>query len=208
MVMTVVVVVTVVVVPLDPPIGKCSRRQEGVSLHHGTLTDLLLLPSSLAKRRRGRRRRLRSQGRYSVSPLDLIGVDKMKKRRRRTRNRTFSIPKIQHSLGPDESAVVKSAFRIDPHTGTLTLAAPLDRETMAQYSFTVTDPKPPFTSTRVTVLVQDYNDNPPVFAKDTYVTAVPEDTVAGTAVVTLSVMDADESVAELDFFITSGDPDS
>ncbi|XP_050733191.1 cadherin-3-like isoform X2 [Eriocheir sinensis] len=194
--------------PLDPPIGKCSRRQEGVSLHHGTLTDLLLLPSSLAKRRRGRRRRLRSQGRYSVSPLDLIGVDKMKKRRRRTRNRTFSIPKIQHSLGPDESAVVKSAFRIDPHTGTLTLAAPLDRETMAQYSFTVTDPKPPFTSTRVTVLVQDYNDNPPVFAKDTYVTAVPEDTVAGTAVVTLSVMDADESVAELDFFITSGDPDS
>ncbi|XP_050710235.1 protocadherin gamma-B7-like isoform X2 [Eriocheir sinensis] len=128
----------------------------------------------------------------------------MKKKRRR-RNRTFSIPK--HSLGPDESAVVKSAFRIDPHTGTLTLAAPLDRETMAQYSFTVTDPKPPFTSTRVTVLVQDYNDNPLVFAKDTYVTAVPEDTAAGTAVVALSLMDADESVAKLDFFITGGDPD-
>ncbi|XP_050707145.1 fat-like cadherin-related tumor suppressor homolog [Eriocheir sinensis] len=118
---------------------------------------------------------------------------------------------IQYSLGPDESAVVKSTFRIDPHTGTLTLAAPLDRETMAQYSFTVTatdgGPKPLSTSTRVTVLVKDYNDNPPVLTKDTYVTAVPEDTATGTAVVELSVTDADESVAELDFFITGGDPD-
>ncbi|XP_050706394.1 protocadherin Fat 1-like [Eriocheir sinensis] len=118
---------------------------------------------------------------------------------------------IQYSLGPDESAVVKSTFRIDPHTGTLTLTAPLDRETMAQYSFTVTatdgGPKPLSTSTRVTVLVKDYNDNPPVFTKDTYVTAVPEDTATGTAVVELSVTDADESVAELDFFITGGDPD-
>ncbi|XP_050721222.1 fat-like cadherin-related tumor suppressor homolog [Eriocheir sinensis] len=118
---------------------------------------------------------------------------------------------IQYSLGPDESAVVKSTFRIDPHTGTLTLAAPLDRETMAQYSFTVTatdgGPKPLSTSTRVTVMVQDYNDNPPVFTKDTYVTAVPEDTATGTAVVELSVTDADQSVAELDFFITGGDPD-
>lgn len=82
---------------------------------------------------------------------------------------------IQYSLGPDESTVVKSTFRIDPHTGTLTLAAPLDRETIAQYSFTVmaTDggPKPLSTSARVTIIVKDYNDNPPVFSKDTYITA-------------------------------------
>lgn len=40
-----------------------------------------------------------------------------------------------------------------------------------------------------------------------YLTTVPEDTATGTAVVELSVTDADKSVAELDFFITGGDPD-
>lgn len=38
-------------------------------------------------------------------------------------------------------------------------------------------------------------------------TTVPEDTATGTAVLELSVTDADEFVAELDFFITGGDPD-
>ena len=36
---------------------------------------------------------------------------------------------------------------------------------------------------------------------------VPEDTATGTAVVELSVTDADESMAELDYFITGGDPE-
>ena len=84
-------------------------------------------------------------------------------------------PQVQYSLGPDESAALTSTFRIDPHTGVLTLAAPLDREAAAQYFFTVTatdgGPEPLSTSTRVTVIVRDYNDNPPVFTKDTYVTA-------------------------------------
>ncbi|XP_063862581.1 fat-like cadherin-related tumor suppressor homolog isoform X4 [Scylla paramamosain] len=118
---------------------------------------------------------------------------------------------IQYSLSQDEDAIIKSTFHIDPHTGTLTLAALLDRETIAQYSFTViaTDggQKPLSTSVSVTVKVMDYNDNPPVFTKDTYITAVPEDTATGTAVVELSVTDADETMAELDYFITGGDPD-
>lgn len=82
---------------------------------------------------------------------------------------------IQYSLGQNEDAIIRETFHIDPHTGTLTLAAPLDRETIAQYSFLViaTDggPKPLSTSASVTVKVKDYNDNPPVFTKDTYVTA-------------------------------------
>ena len=36
---------------------------------------------------------------------------------------------------------------------------------------------------------------------------VPEDTATGTAVVELSVTDADETIAKLDYFITGGDPD-
>lgn len=86
----------------------------------------------------------------------------------------FSL-QIQYSLGLDEDAIVRSTFHIDPHTGTLTLAAQLDRETIAQYSFMVqaTDggPKPLSTSATVIVKVKDYNDNPPVFTKDTYITA-------------------------------------
>ncbi|XP_042206314.1 fat-like cadherin-related tumor suppressor homolog [Homarus americanus] len=82
---------------------------------------------------------------------------------------------VQYSLSSGEDVTVRSTFRIDPHSGAVTLAAPLDRESMARYSFTVvaTDggPKPLSTSARVTVLVKDYNDNPPVFTRDTYVTA-------------------------------------
>ncbi|XP_042236772.1 protocadherin Fat 1-like, partial [Homarus americanus] len=118
---------------------------------------------------------------------------------------------VQYSLSSGEDVTVRSTFRIDPHSGAVTLAAPLDRESMARYSFTVvaTDggPKPLSTSARVTVLVKDYNDNPPVFTRDTYVTAVPEDTGTGTAVVELSVVDADETPSQLDYFVTGGDSD-
>ncbi|XP_071532452.1 fat-like cadherin-related tumor suppressor homolog isoform X3 [Panulirus ornatus] len=118
---------------------------------------------------------------------------------------------VQYSFGENESVAVKSTFRIDPHSGAVSLAAPLDRETTPTYAFTVkaTDggPSPLSTTARVTVRVKDYNDNPPVFTRDTYVTAVPEDTATGTAVVELSVADADEKLAELDYFVTGGDSD-
>lgn len=82
---------------------------------------------------------------------------------------------VQYNFAPDEDAAVRSVFHIDPHSGAVTLAAPLDRETTSAYSFTVvaTDggPEPLSSSARVTVLVQDYNDNPPVFTRDTYITA-------------------------------------
>lgn len=39
------------------------------------------------------------------------------------------------------------------------------------------------------------------------VATVPEDTATGTAVVELSVVDADETLAELDYFVTGGDSD-
>ncbi|XP_064099968.1 fat-like cadherin-related tumor suppressor homolog isoform X2 [Macrobrachium nipponense] len=116
---------------------------------------------------------------------------------------------IQYSLSIEEDTIVKTTFRIDPHSGSITLAAPLDRETISRYSFTVvaTDggPEPLSTTAKVTVLVKDYNDNPPVFPRDTYLTAVPEDTATGTAVLELSVDDADEVPAQLDYFVTGGD---
>lgn len=116
---------------------------------------------------------------------------------------------VQYSMNEDEE-VIKSTFRIDPHTGTLTLASQLDREVVSKYTLTVlaTDggAEPRTASTTLTVVVMDYNDNPPVFARESYVTAVPEDTATGTAVLELSVLDADEKTATLDYFVTSGDP--
>ncbi|KAK4302799.1 hypothetical protein Pmani_025146 [Petrolisthes manimaculis] len=116
---------------------------------------------------------------------------------------------VQYNFASDEDATVRSIFHIDPHSGAVTLAATLDREATSMYSFTVvaTDggPEPLSSSARVTVMVQDYNDNPPVFTRDTYITAVPEDTATGTAVVELSVQDADQTTAQLDYFVTGGD---
>lgn len=75
----------------------------------------------------------------------------------------------------EDEEVIKSTFRIDPHTGTLTLASQLDREVVSKYTLTVlaTDggAEPRTASTTLTVVVMDYNDNPPVFARESYVTA-------------------------------------
>lgn len=63
---------------------------------------------------------------------------------------------------------------IDPHSGLITLTAPLDREANETLSFTVvaTDngPNPLFSEAEVVLKVRDYNDNPPVFNQDIYIT--------------------------------------
>ncbi|KAK7016210.1 long-chain fatty acid transporter fat1 [Halocaridina rubra] len=118
---------------------------------------------------------------------------------------------VQYTLSENENPVIRSTFRIDPHSGSITLASALDRETVSKYTFTVvaTDggPQPLSATAQVIVTVKDYNDNPPVFLRDTYLTAVPEDTATGTAVIELSVNDADEVSSPLDYFITAGNSD-
>ncbi|KAG5284012.1 hypothetical protein AALO_G00021980 [Alosa alosa] len=75
------------------------------------------------------------------------------------------------------------AFAIDPDTGRVTTAAPLDRERRSSYSFQVvavdcSPASPRNATTQVTVTVLDVNDNAPFFIQDPLVLNVSSRTVA------------------------------
>lgn len=80
---------------------------------------------------------------------------------------------VQFSMSPSTSPSVAAMFVVAPTSGAITLASPMDREAVARYSFSVvaTDGgvAPLVTSATVVVNVVDYNDNPPVFGKGSYV---------------------------------------
>lgn len=72
---------------------------------------------------------------------------------------------------------------IEPESGLVTTAAPLDREALAQFWFLVVAAdggEPSLSSTAtVTVLVSDVNDNEPVFQRQLYNVSVPEHSAVG-----------------------------
>lgn len=75
------------------------------------------------------------------------------------------------------------AFAIDPDTGRITTAAPLDRERRSSYNFQVIavdcSPASPRNATaQVTVTVQDVNDNVPFFIQDPLIINVSSRNVA------------------------------
>ncbi|XP_063375219.1 fat-like cadherin-related tumor suppressor homolog [Cydia amplana] len=86
-------------------------------------------------------------------------------------------------------------FSIDEDTGYISVAAPLDRETVSTYSLEVRarDRGLPAleASVRVAVEVLDANDNPPLFERANYSVVVQEDRPLGHALLKLGVTDAD-----------------
>ncbi|XP_051943056.1 protocadherin-8-like [Hippocampus zosterae] len=78
----------------------------------------------------------------------------------------------------------------------LVLMKELDRETRASYALelvAVDGGEPPRSgSTRVNVKVKDYNDNSPVFDRNSYSVDLPEDAPAGTLLLDLNAEDPDE----------------
>ncbi|CAI8026957.1 Protocadherin Fat 4 [Geodia barretti] len=102
-----------------------------------------------------------------------------------------------------------STFTISEHSGLIALSYPLDFEREHNYTFFVVatdNGDPPLSnSSEVTVIVTDLNDNPPLFASDTYTTSVPENAILGTSVFQIPATDADStSNAELRFSVLSG----
>ncbi|XP_051882576.1 protocadherin Fat 4-like isoform X2 [Pristis pectinata] len=100
-------------------------------------------------------------------------------------------------------------FVINPATGNFTLTRPLDFESAKYYILTVkaTNTEGQFSVIRVYFNVLDINDNPPVFAPDSYNVSIMENVPIGTNVLTLKVTDADEGLnAALTLNIISGDP--
>uniref|UniRef100_UPI0037E89D79 protocadherin-23-like n=1 Tax=Semicossyphus pulcher TaxID=241346 RepID=UPI0037E89D79 len=88
-----------------------------------------------------------------------------------------------------------SLISIDPESGLVTTAAALDRETQAEVWFLVVaadggEPALSSTST-VTVLVEDVNDNEPVFLQQLYNVSIPEHSDIGSCFLQVVATDAD-----------------
>ncbi|KAJ0175823.1 hypothetical protein K1T71_008982 [Dendrolimus kikuchii] len=86
-------------------------------------------------------------------------------------------------------------FSIDSTTGKLT-AKTLDRETQSRYLLTITafDHGSPVAlqgSCNITIMVEDQNDNDPVFDTGHYSAAIPEDSMIDTSVIKVRATDAD-----------------
>lgn len=119
---------------------------------------------------------------------------------------------IRYSFSHDLGDMV-NIFAIDSHTGWISNLVKLDRETKIEYKFYVmaTDNGSPKQSARTTVIVRvkDYNDSPTKFKKNFYESAVNEDALPGTVLLTLDTIDADlDLTTPVDFYIISGDPSS
>ncbi|XP_041779584.1 protein dachsous [Anopheles merus] len=93
------------------------------------------------------------------------------------------------------SGARSSLFSMDSRSGHLTLARPLDYESMQRHTLVVTasDSGTPSLSTNLTILVevQDVNDNAPIFEKNEYAISVIESTPSNSQILQVSATDAD-----------------
>uniref|UniRef100_A0A6Q2Z7J2 Protocadherin-16 n=1 Tax=Esox lucius TaxID=8010 RepID=A0A6Q2Z7J2_ESOLU len=100
-------------------------------------------------------------------------------------------------------------FTIDPVTGIITTLSQLDYELHPRASVTVvaTDGgRPPLSSTAlVHVVLQDINDNEPVFGSNFYNVSIKENTPAGTCILQVTATDADGgSFGSISYSLGSG----
>ncbi|XP_069396059.1 protocadherin-16 [Paralichthys olivaceus] len=107
-----------------------------------------------------------------------------------TGNDVDSSPALSYSLQLDPTASGK--FGIHRYSGGVSLTAPLDFEEKTWYTVTVraTDSQHQ-AEANITILVEDVNDNAPVFTHDLYQVTLPEHTPPGSAVVTVTATDRD-----------------
>ena len=86
-------------------------------------------------------------------------------------------------------------FMINDTTGLISLALSLDRETQSNYTLPLVvkdNGSPSLSSTSIlTVIVDDYNDNPPIFNTDLYQGSVLENSPLNTPILTVSAVDSD-----------------
>ncbi|XP_055081161.1 protocadherin-23 [Periophthalmus magnuspinnatus] len=125
---------------------------------------------------------------------------------------TLQNSEVKYSLTYDQSHSERFPLRIDPTSGHLTVAAPLDRETVASFAFTVTatdqaERREERRSGAVTaqLFLLDVNDNRPVFVSIDTV-QVMEDTEVGALLHHLVAIDGDEEESgRVSYCIIAGD---
>ncbi|XP_064094852.1 fat-like cadherin-related tumor suppressor homolog isoform X3 [Macrobrachium nipponense] len=123
---------------------------------------------------------------------------------------------IRYIIDEQSPLVEKPLFTLDPYSGWLSLNQELDAEAKSKYELTVIardNGNPKLSSTAIIVIeVIDYNDNAPLFVKESYQASVMEDAIPGTVVVQLEVIDYDLGGGALDgemgqnivYYLTSG----
>ncbi|XP_074912738.1 cadherin-related family member 2 [Buteo buteo] len=84
-------------------------------------------------------------------------------------------------------------FSVDAQTGSVTLRSSLDREHQARLTITVGvfDGTNDAVSRKLAIIVEDRNDNAPVFQRLPYETFIPEDTKPGSSIYTVFANDID-----------------
>ncbi|KAL1505211.1 hypothetical protein ABEB36_004825 [Hypothenemus hampei] len=100
----------------------------------------------------------------------------------------------------------EKSFQISSSSGALLLVKPLDREKHDEYNLKISMGG---SSTRVQIIVEDANDNAPIFSEAEYKKTVKESAVIGSLVQKISAVDADLSGnknSEIYYEITSGNP--
>ncbi|KAM9130271.1 LOW QUALITY PROTEIN: cadherin-related family member 2 [Pangshura tecta] len=102
-------------------------------------------------------------------------------------------------------------FSVNSMTGDVLLAASLDRETKAKLSvtITVTDQINTEVSGKLAVIVQDWNDNPPIFQNQPYIIDLPETWPIGSINYQVRATDADSGNAgRVQYEVVSVTPDN
>ncbi|KAK4875010.1 hypothetical protein RN001_011432 [Aquatica leii] len=117
---------------------------------------------------------------------------------------------IKYTIAPRDSIGASTEdfpLSVDSHSGWIYTTRELDREEQAKYVFQVIASDqgvpPQSASASVIIIVQDINDNDPVFEPKIYESVVAEDDPPGTPVATVTATDADED-SRLHYELTNG----
>lgn len=108
------------------------------------------------------------------------------------------------------SLVSHPVFSVSPSTGQISLSSQLNRELIQNYTLQVTATDQGVnsrsTTQKLVILVEDINDNPPVFVPSVYSKTVPEDAQIGTTLLRVTATDSDAGLnGVVRFFIINGD---
>ncbi|KAJ8367947.1 hypothetical protein SKAU_G00079750 [Synaphobranchus kaupii] len=123
---------------------------------------------------------------------------------------------VTYSLAPPPNVEMDwnaDTFTIDSNTGWISTLKDLDYETYPSYTFAVVasdlgETVSLSSSTTVSVIITDINDNPPSFVEDYYRGAVRESDPPGEVVAVLNTQDGDSSDInrQVSYHITGGNP--
>ncbi|NXN92060.1 CDHR2 protein, partial [Rhinopomastus cyanomelas] len=119
---------------------------------------------------------------------------------------TDNDPLTYKIMGPDAYY-----FNVDSKSGNVTLRNSLDRELQARLAITVevSDGVNDAISRRLTIIVEDRNDNAPVFQSLPYSASIPENTTLGSVIYTVFANDSDSgNASKVSYSIEQVIPDS